>query len=39
MPCDRESLMLSMLGKGTSHGRCGRDYRDQVLCDVYLAKP
>ena len=21
------------------HGHCGRDYRDQVLCGVYLAKP
>ena len=26
-------------GTRNIHGHCGRDYRDQVLCDVYLAKP
>ena len=26
-------------GTRNIHGHCGRDYRDQVLCGVYLAKP
>ena len=26
-------------GTRNIHGHCGRDYRDQVLCGVYLSKP
>jgi hypothetical protein len=26
-------------GTRNDHGHCGRDYREQVLCDVKLVKP